>query len=255
MMRNPIVTGTCNHEMIIIEIDIAHYSIHYFQLYIDHVLVGSYYPIAHLQLRNEGYNIITIRCVLTNGTQHITNLSCSQELAPLSNSLRTFQEGDILVACDNINGLPAGYMGHSAIVFDEHTIIEAVDTDPQIRKYPITEFLSEHPTHAHYRCTDPALAKMAKQFAESYLQKYNENLQNGIKIPIFSFTTDVPLDDPWNSIYCSKLVWLSYYYGAGLTFENDYFVFAPEDLAKFLDKDPRFEVVYKHDLFNFKIDL
>lgn len=254
-MRSPMVTGICNHEMISIQMDMTHYPIHYFQLFIDNIFIGSYYPTPQFQLRNEGYKKITVLCVLKDGTQHLTHISCAQRFSPWHHSSRSFQPGDILVACDNVNGLPPGYMGHSAIVVDEHSLIEAVTTDPQIRKYPIDQFLKEHPTHAHYRCTNPQLARMAKEFAESFLLKYNENLQNGVKRPIFSFTTDVPLDDPWHSIYCSKLVWLSYYYGAGLKFENDYFVFAPEDLAKFLDKDPNFQVIYKHSNFHFKIDL
>lgn len=251
MVQNPMVTGTCHPDKISIQMNITYYPIYYFQLFFDNVFVGSYYPIPQFELKNKGYKKISILCIMTNGTQHQTDFYCTQE----PSLIRTFQEGDILVACDNVNGLPPGYMGHSSIVVDQNSIIEAVGTYPQIRKHSIAHFLFEHPIHAHYRCKNPDLGKRASQFAENFLQKYNENLQNGIKSPVFSFKTTVPLDDPWHSIYCSKLVWLSYYYGAGLHFANDYFVFAPEDLAKSLEKDPNFEVVYKHPQFGFKIDL
>ncbi|NIK11453.1 hypothetical protein [Alkalibacillus almallahensis] len=167
-----------------------------------------------------------------------------------------FRPGDILVASDNFGDVyPPGYIGHSAIVVDDRHIIESVTSHPQVRKSPANNFLSVHTQVMHARPKDPEVGEAAAAYAKEYLNAYTTNLNNGESVPEFSFTTQVPLNDPNEAIYCSKLVWLSYYYGADIEFDNNFFLFAPVDLEANLEDDDRFEVLYKHPDFDFKINL
>lgn len=168
---------------------------------------------------------------------------------------RDFRCGDVLVACDNTFLIPHGYMGHVAIVVDKHSLVEAVADGFCIHHDSIQQFLDQHPNHTHYRPKDVKIGTSAGKWALDYFNKYKENVRRGIFQPIFSFHDTTPLDDPWHIIYCSKLVWLSYHYGANISFENDFGLFAPEDLERCLSGDDRFERLYKHPLYEFKIDL
>lgn len=165
---------------------------------------------------------------------------------------RAFQAGDILVACDNVGGLPPGYMGHSAIVIDNEHIIESPGPDPAIRKTPIQTFLEEHPLHTHFHPRLRELGKKAAKYAENYYDQYEEK---GSQNPEFSLFPFQDLDDPWGSIYCSKLVWLCYYYGADYKFDPGYFWFSPEDLYHTLKNDRHFDLVYEHPEFHFHINI
>jgi hypothetical protein len=166
-----------------------------------------------------------------------------------------FKPGDILVACDNVNGLPPGYMGHSVIVIDDQDVIESVTINPSIRQDTIAQFLEAHPLHAHYRPKSEELGQKAALYAQEYLAKYQENLEQGIERPEFSFWPQDSLDDLWGTIYCSKLVWLCYYYGAGYFFQPEGLWFSPQNLDEVLESDDNFELLYKHPEFNFYIAL
>ncbi len=159
-----------------------------------------------------------------------------------------------MVACDNVNDLPTGYMGHSAIVVDSTHIIEALPGIPSIRKSKITEFLKDHPRHVQYRPNDKKVGKNAAQWARKYRQQHRKNLKQGVQKPVFTFFSMSPLDDSKKAIYCSKLVWLSYFYGAKHRFPNDFLWFSPEDLATRLSKDSAFKLVHKHPEFRFKLN-
>lgn len=167
---------------------------------------------------------------------------------------QAFQAGDILVGCSNVNGVPPGYMGHSAIVVDPEHVVEAVVTMPNIRRVPISVFQHDHPIYVQLRPKSAQVGQLAALCALDYLQKYQANLQRGQGIPPFAFRMDIPLQDPWSGIYCSKLVWLSYYYGAQIAFPNDFGLFTPEDLATNLSNDPAFQVIYQHPEFRFLVD-
>lgn len=165
-----------------------------------------------------------------------------------------FRPGDILVGCTNVNGFPPGYMGHSAIVVDPGHIVEAVVTWPTIRKVPISVFQHDHPIYVVIRPASSELGQKAALSALDYLQKYQENVQRGQNQPPFSFRPNIPLEDPWQGIYCSKLVWMSYFYGAGMRFTNDHGLFSPEDLYTGLSQDKNFIVLFKHPQFQFVVD-
>ncbi|MDC3424446.1 hypothetical protein NC797_07980 [Aquibacillus sp. 3ASR75-11] len=168
---------------------------------------------------------------------------------------RTFRAGDILVASDNLNETTTGYMGHSAIVVDEQNLIESPGGHPAILMDSIEQFLEKHPAHAQFRPRSPELGLKAAQYGREYLAQYEQNLQQGINKPVFSFSLNTSLEDRWEHIYCSKLVWICYYYGANYRFENDYLWFAPEDLYTNLKKNSDFEILYEHPQVGFKINL
>ncbi|WP_163538517.1 hypothetical protein [Gracilibacillus sp. YIM 98692] len=167
---------------------------------------------------------------------------------------RNFQPGDILVASDNVKSEMTGYMGHSAIVVDDETLVESPGRYPAIVKSTIQQFLDKHPEHAQFRPKDHEIGVDAAAYALDYYNSYKKNLEEGINEPIFSFDLSQSLDDPWEKVYCSKLVWLSYHYGANYTFENDYLWFSPEDLYTQLKDNPDFEQVYKHPNVKFIIN-
>lgn len=165
-----------------------------------------------------------------------------------------FQAGDILVACDNELNVPTGYLGHSALAINDQFMVEAVITYPYIQLMPIDTFLSVHPKHAVYRPADPRLGEAAARYAFWYYEQSEANRKQGLIIPPFSFSPNLPLSDPWISVYCSKLVWLSYYYGVGYLLKNDFFLFTPEDIEANLKNNPHFITVYKHPEFQFVVD-
>ncbi|MEQ6391175.1 hypothetical protein RZN22_17970 [Bacillaceae bacterium S4-13-58] len=167
----------------------------------------------------------------------------------------SYKPGDLLIASDNQNGLPAGYMGHSAMVVDEEHAIDSVASSPIVRKIPISHFLESHPQHAHYRPKSEEMGQKAVNYALNYLKKFKENKENGIDKPKFYFSLQTPLKDEWTYIYCSKLIWLSYYYGADYEFPNDHLWFAPEDIYNAVKENPNFEKVSIHPEFGFNIDI
>lgn len=165
-----------------------------------------------------------------------------------------YRAGDILTACDNELAIPDGLLGHSAIAINNFQMIEAVISRPHVQISSIKKFRHHHPKHAIYRPKKSTWGKTAAEFARSYLAQRNEYLRLGLERPPFSFSSQLPLDDPWSSIYCSKLVWLCYHYGAGYTFKNDHFLFTPEDLDTILRKDPNFITIHRHRKLKFLID-
>jgi hypothetical protein len=195
----------------------------------------------------------TVLSIVSYYDQHIR-----REDFLLSNLLlqreRDYQQGDILVASDNIKQELSGYMGHSALVVDPEYLVEATGGHPAIEKDSIQQFLEKHPIHAHFRPKDKEMGKMAANFATAYYEKYKDNISKDIKKPVFSFQLSQELDDIWEFIYCSKLIWVSYHYGAEYTFENDHLWFSPEDLFHILSEDENFEIVYKHPEVKFLIN-
>ena len=167
---------------------------------------------------------------------------------------RSFKPGDILTACDNELNVPTGYLGHSAIVVDPMHIVEAVILFPHVKMATIESFMEVHPKHAQYRPNSSLLGNHAAEYAMNYYRISSYNYARGINVPPFSFSPHYPLDDQWQSIYCSKLIWLSYHFGADYTFYNDFFLFTPEDLDTNLSKDPNFTLIYKHPEFMFLVD-
>ncbi|WP_456275740.1 hypothetical protein [Bacillus sp. AK128] len=166
-----------------------------------------------------------------------------------------FQAGDILVACDNVDGMPYGYMGHAALVVDTENIIESVVADPIIQKVPISQFTDHHPMYAHFRPKNKELGVQASSYAEAYLKKFKQNKSNGVNQPMFYFSVNTPLTDEWTYIYCSKLIWLSYHYGANYSMPLDHLWFSPEDLYTILSQSKDFDMLYKHPNYQFFVDL
>ncbi len=170
------------------------------------------------------------------------------------NRERKFKPGDILVASDNLNQLMTGYMGHSALVVDKEHLIESPGGHPAIRKDTIQQFLDKHPVHAQFRPRSTKKGKAAVQYAVDYLAKYNDNLEQGLKEPVFSMNLSQSLEEPWEYIYCSKLIWISYFHGAGYKLENDYLWYSPEDLYTNLVDNIDFELIYQHEDVKFVIN-
>ncbi|SET65023.1 hypothetical protein SAMN05216389_11875 [Oceanobacillus limi] len=167
---------------------------------------------------------------------------------------RDFLPGDILVASDNVVEFFTGYVGHSAIVVDGTNVIEARGGTPTIQKDSIQQFLEKHPHHAQFRPKSLEMGKAAAAYAENYLRDYQEKVSNGEDKPLFSMKLTQSLEDPWEYIYCSKLVWLSYYYGANYKLENDYLWISPEDLYTNLKENDAFINVYQHEEVEFKVN-
>lgn len=206
-------------------------------------------------------NYLTINQIIIQGDLYTTHgILPIQEIFHRNDLLRvpddiTYQPGDLLIASDNQNGLPSGYMGHSAIVVDENHAIDSVASSPIVRKIPISYFLENHPQHAHYRPKSEKTGQNAADYALNYLQKFNENKKKDVEKPTFYFSLETPLKDEWTYIYCSKLIWLSYYYGADYEFKNDYLWFAPEDIYTAVKDNPDFDKIYIHPDFGFNIDI
>lgn len=120
---------------------------------------------------------------------------------------QTFKPGDILVASDNVIGVPNGYIGHAALVIDEHSILESTNIHESISINPIDKFIRNHDWYAHYRPKDAVMGEKAVRWGLVYYEKYKENVAEGLNQPKFSFMPSFNMKEIWNTIYCSKLVW------------------------------------------------
>ncbi|RFU70479.1 hypothetical protein D0469_05975 [Peribacillus saganii] len=230
-----------------------------YYLYVDKHCLGQFYPQSELYFDTrslgDGTHRLTVSGVFLKNRETVGYVNRFQFNRDTSRDLRAdFKAGDILIACDNVNGFPPGYMGHSAIVVDDSHVVEAIIMRPFIKKDTIEQFIVAHPLYAHYRPKSEEMGTKAANFALSYLATYQDNAKNGKKNPVFSFTTKTPLEDLLESIYCSKLIWLSYYYGAHYKFYNDHFLFSPEDLETGLSQDENFTLIYKHHEFVFHLN-
>ncbi|WP_163971104.1 hypothetical protein [Oceanobacillus halotolerans] len=230
---------------------------YYVCIYIDNQLVATYYQ------GNTFYLYVGDRYQLNHLTIsgfYVINgvpMGLSEQYSfssPRNQQERDFKPGDILVASDNVNKDLTGYIGHSALVVDESNLIEAPGGHPAIQKDTIHQFLEKHPHHAQFRPKSSEIGEAAVGYAEKYLTEYKEKLDNGEEKPLFSMTLDQSLKDPWKYIYCSKLVWLSYFHGADYKMENDYLWFSPEDLFTHLQENDDFEKVYQHEKVDFKVN-
>ncbi|WP_138420336.1 hypothetical protein [Aquibacillus sediminis] len=235
---------------------VSNVPIYYYEVYVDNYLATIVYYGASAYV-DVGYqkprHVFVVAYYQSGGIP--SSLTESFILTNFNNPLtrdRTFQSGDILVASDNVNQLMTGYVGHSAIVVDEGHLIESPGGHPAIQKDTIQQFLDKHPEHAHFRPKSAQMGKKAANYAEEYIKEYQ---QNGKDKPVFSFTLSQELDDPWEYVYCSKLIYLCYTKGADYeALENDFLWYSPEDLYSDLIDNDDFELVYEHDDVGFHIN-
>lgn len=225
-------------------------------IFMDQYYMGSLLLTDKIVFHTNGYRPSQIQIqaeVIINGNIMILNETHVAKQAAFREA--QYKPGDILVSCDNVNGLPYGYMGHGAIVINEKEAIESVPLDPIVRKITIDSFKINHPIHAQFRPVSEGKGLKAAAYAINYLNVYQENKKKGIDKPKFKFTIKTPLHDEWTYIYCTKLIWLCYYYGAGIEFTNDHLWFSPEDVYANCMDHPEFELIYIHPDFEFFVDL
>lgn len=237
-------------------------------LYVDYQPVATFWKGTNFHVSKAGFSfghhVLTIMGHhIENGTfqpimENFSFIHTDSPESPLLDEqerIREFRAGDILVASDNLEEEKTGYVGHSAIIINPNELIESPGGHPAIVQDGIRQFLEHHPAHAHYRPKSPELGKKAAAFAKTYLAKYKENLKTGIKSPKFSYSLEAVqgLDDPWKWIYCSKLVWLCYHYGANYTFPNDFLWFSPRKLYEILRVDQNFIEMYRSPTINFML--
>ncbi|WP_280967004.1 peptidoglycan amidohydrolase family protein [Evansella cellulosilytica] len=164
----------------------------------------------------------------------------------------TFKPGDILVASDNKKGIPNGYMGHAIIMVDNERILESDYQDDSIAVNHITKFFKDHEWYALYRPINEKMGELAVNWGLAYHEKYKKNVNQGVNKPLFSFLPS-KLTDLWSTIYCTKLVWLCYYYGANYDFSHEGLWISPYQLDNQLKKDKNFQLIYEHPKHYFKL--
>jgi hypothetical protein len=223
-------------------------------VYIDHQLAGIFYygDTFYLLIDIDIDHHILIRGMPNHFRHPVPTTEQFIFTSPIYR--RDFKPGDILVASDNVYEKLTGYVGHSALVVDQAHVIESPGRHPAIRKDTVQQFLDKHPQHAHFRPKSQEMGQKAAQYAKVYLKEYEKKLEDGENKPVFSYTLSQSLKDPWEYIYCSKLIWLSYYYGADYQLENDYLWFSPEDLFTNLKDSDDFEMLYKNVGINFDLN-
>lgn len=190
--------------------------------------------------------------------QEETNHSTEQwEWGEATPSLREvdYRPGDILVASDNAFGIPQGYIGHASLVVDETSILESVNVTESIQVNDLASFFDSHEWYAHYRPKNEQMGRDVVEWGLSYYEKYQQNLEEGDNRPRFSFRPTKNMKELWDTIYCSKLVWLCYYYGADYEFNKRGLWFSPQNLNDELEADDNFMLVEKHPDHTFKINL
>lgn len=225
-------------------------------IFLDQYYLGSMALVDTVHFNTQGYEPKIIRIyseILLNGKGMALNETYIVGKHAFREAL--YKPGDILIGCDNVNGLPYGYMGHGAMAINDKEAIESMPFDPIVRIITIDSFKKDHPIHAQFRPLSEEMGKNAVKYALNYLTVYQENVKKGIKNPVFNFSLQTPLHDEWTYIYCTKLIWLSYYYGAGYEFINDHLWFSPEDIYYNCIKNPNFKLMYIHPNFKFHINL
>ncbi|WP_077623607.1 hypothetical protein [Sediminibacillus massiliensis] len=219
---------------------------HFYNVFLDEHLVaihmiGRYFFIDISWLKEGSHHLVIVASRKDTGTPAFAEQYLFHVMGLHRD--RDFQPGDILVASDNLDMTKTGYVGHSALVVEGGKVIESPGLSPAIRKDTIDQFLRKHPEHAQFRPKSAQMGHNAVVYAEAYLSEFKEK---GEEAPVFSFSLSSSLDDPWEYIYCSKLIWLSYYHGAGYEMKNDFLWFSPEDLYKNLSSNGDFELIYEH---------
>ncbi|MRH44249.1 hypothetical protein GH741_16520 [Aquibacillus halophilus] len=232
---------------------ISNIPFNYYAIYLDHQLAANFYRgdtfYLHTSNRASPSHLIIAAYNLDRGFPTAVG-----EQYSLGTRDRNFKPGDILVASDNLNETMTGYIGHSALVIDKDNLIESPGGHPAIRKDTIQQFLDKHPVHAQFRPRSKKNGKAAVEYATNYLKKYKDNLDQGIEEPVFSYNLSQSIEDPWEHIYCSKLIWLSYFHGASYKLDNDYLWYSPEDLYTNLLASVDFELIYEHEDVEFIIN-
>jgi hypothetical protein len=230
-------------------------SVNQISIFVDHSYTGSMSHTDTIVLSTHGYQprIVQIQANLLVNGQPIKHHETHIVKQPAYRE-PSYKPGDILVSCDNVNGLPYGYMGHGAMAIDDQQAIEVAPDDPIVRIIPIDSFKKDHPIHAQFRPVSEQMGQNAVTYALQYMKVFEENKKNGINKPIFHFSLDTPLYDEWTYIYCTKLIWLSYYYGSSYQFINDHLWFSPEDVYSNCINNPYFQLIYIHPNFKFYID-
>ncbi|WP_318505770.1 hypothetical protein [Bacillus sp. T3] len=245
-----------NKDSMTIKIKNKNVRVNRMAIFIDQYYVGSISLIDTIVLNTSGYHPNTVQIqaeVIVNG--QLDKLNETHLVKPQSFREPQNKAGDILIACDNVNGLPYGYMGHGAMAINDTLAIESLPFDPIVRIITIESFKKDHPIHAQFRPVSEEMGQNAAKYALYYLDVYQKNKKKGINKPTFYFTLKTPLKDEWTYIYCTKLIWLSYYYGAGYEFKNDHLWFSPEDVYSNCIDNPDFKVIYIHPNFTFHLDL
>ncbi|QDP41812.1 C40 family peptidase [Radiobacillus deserti] len=241
---------------------ISNLPLHHYGVYIDYHLVASfhngqqfYLDVSWLEPGEHHLMVVGYRLGAVDpmpiAEQYSLQVAGARDLSDIE---RNFRAGDILVASDNLNENITGYVGHSAIVVDDEYLIESPGGYPAIRKDTIQQYLDKHPVHAQFRPISKEMGLQAVKYAEQYLEDYKQNIKEGKNKPTFSFMAIQELENPWEYIYCSKLVWLSYAKGANYKFKNDFLWFSPEDLYKNLLDNQDFKTIYRHSDVKFKIN-
>jgi len=242
-------------------INVSNLQFYQINVFFDYRLVASSYTGNSLCLETNytsfPKHVMVIGYYLQQGVQTLVGEQyyfSTEHIPGYREPERDFKPGDILVASDNVDGLFTGYMGHSALIVDEHNVIESPGGHPAIQKDSIQQFREKHPLHAQFRPKSLERGIAAAKYAEDYLKKYMQNLAQGKQEPKFSLELSQSLEEPWEYIYCSKLIWISYNYGANYKLENDFLWFSPEDLYTNLFANDDFELVYEHEDIEFKIN-
>ncbi|MFA9556950.1 hypothetical protein ACERII_06590 [Evansella sp. AB-rgal1] len=236
----------------------------FIHVYIDEQLVRTYkhnqdisIPIHNIPsgthtLSVSGEYVLYNQPYKANATYQFT-INQRRETEKRQNS--DYQAGDILVASDNKFGIPNGYMGHAVLIIDEDFMLESNNiTKYSMKKIRIKSFFDEHQWYAHYRPIDPTIGKDAVRWGLDYCNKYEDSLKKGNNRPKFSFIPS-DLKSLWDRIYCSKLIWSCYYYGAEYEFANSGLWFTPQNLDEELRSDENFNLIYKHPRHSFKIKI
>lgn len=221
-----------------------------FRFYLDGQYKASIFNGQEIYLVNTSASVLTI--VMTESSwRERKDVVFHYWLTAQRDEPTEYLPGDILVASDNVNEKLTGFVGHSAIVINQNELIESPGGTPAIVKDTIEQFKMKHPEHAHFRPVSSEMGEKAADYAINYEKEYKKNLDEGNPSPKYSYLSTQDLTDPWEYIYCSKLVWLAYYYGADYEIENDFLWMSPEDLYTQLSKNEDFEKLNENENMNF----
>lgn len=156
-----------------------------------------------------------------------------------------FRPGDVFISSDNQLQWMSGIIGHAGIVINDTYLIESRGGRPAIVKDVISRFELRHTDYAVFRPKNQAIGEAAAKYAEEYHKQYQKNIMEEIFEPEYSINPTQDLLDPWTFIYCSKLVWLAFYYGATYEIKHGQFWISPRNLYVELSESSDFEKIYE----------
>lgn len=115
----------------------------------------------------------------------------------------SYRAGDIFVSSKPGGGMVSWVHGHAGIVGSDGQMIHMIQSG--VKKESVSNFLKHNQGTSAYRVPNSTVSNNAAKWASNYYNNWRGKAQYSINTEKYT----------QNKMYCSKLVWQSYWFGTG----------------------------------------